>query len=71
MFICELNICLVSFISIFFVGNVYVVVAPEGNEEETEYWLARYVERKHKLVHSRVDDDKFEYPIGFVVVFGT
>jgi hypothetical protein len=50
---------------------VYVVVAPEGNEEDTKYWLARFFERKHNLVHLRVDDDKFEYPIGFVVVVGT
>ena len=59
-----------SFISNFFVGHVYVV-ALEGNEEDTEYWLARCVERKHNLVHPRADDDKFEYPIGYVVVVGT
>ena len=71
MFICELNICHVIFLSIFFLGHVYVVVALEGNEEEIEYWLVKHVERKNKLVHPRVDDDKFEYPIGSVVVVGT
>lgn len=68
----ELNIShfLLNFVFIF-VGHVYAVVAPQGNEEQTEYWLARCVERKHKLVHTRVDDDNFEYPTGSVVVVGT
>ena len=55
----------------FFAGHVYVVVALEGNEEEIKYWLARCVERKHKLVHPGVDDDNFEYPTSSVVVVGT
>ena len=46
-------------------------MAPEGNEENIEYWLARCVERKHKLTSPRCDDDGFEYPIGSVVVVGT
>ena len=72
MFICELNIShsLLNFLFIF-ARHVYVVVAPEGDEEETKYWLARCVERKHKLVYPRVDDDNFEYLTGLVVVVGT
>ena len=46
-------------------------MAPEGNEENIEYWLARCVERKHKLTSPRCDDDGFEYPTGSVVVVGT
>jgi hypothetical protein len=50
---------------------VYVVVAPEDNEEQTDYWLARCVQPKKKLICHEVDDDGFEYPIGSVVVVGT
>lgn len=52
-------------------GHVYAVVAPEDNEEGTEYWLARCVEPKHKLTTPRVDDDGYDYPTGSVVVVGT
>jgi len=46
-------------------------MACEGNEEELEYWLARCVERIHKLTYPQCDDDGFEYPIGFMVLVGT
>ena len=48
-------------------GHVYAVIAPEGNEEQTEYWLARCVETKHKLLTPREDDDGFHYPTGTVI----
>ena len=44
---------------IFLAGHVYVVISPEGNEEQTEYRLARCVETKHKLIEPQEDDDGF------------
>ena len=52
---------------ILFAGHVYVVVAPEGNEEQTEYWLARCVETKHKLIAPQEDDDGYHYLIGTLI----
>jgi len=53
------------------VGHMYAIMEPEGNEEGIEYWLAQCVEIKHKLTHTRVYDDGFEYPTGSVMVVGT
>ena len=46
---------------------MYVVVAPEGNEEEIKYWLAHCVETKHKLIAPQENDDGFHYPTGTVI----
>lgn len=58
-------------IQILVTGYVYVVVAPECNEEGIDYLLAQCVETKYKLTHTRVDDDGFEYPIRSMVIVGT
>lgn len=50
---------------------MYVVVAPEDNDEQVEYWLARCVEPKKKLICDQVDDDGFQYLVGSIVVVGT
>jgi hypothetical protein len=52
---------------ILFARHVHVVVAPEGNKEETKYWLARCVETKHKLIETQEDDDGYHYPIDTVI----
>ena len=60
-------LCTLSYL----VGHVYVVIAPNYNNEQTEYWLARCVEPKKKLTCHQVDDDGFEYLIGSIVVVCT
>ena len=60
-------LCTLSYL----VGHVYAIIAPNDNDEKTENWLARCVEPKKKLTCHQVDDDGFEYPIGFVVIAGT
>ena len=55
----------------YLVGHVYVVIVPTDNDEQIEYWLARCVEPKKKLICHQVDDDGFEYPIGSIIVAGT
>ena len=52
-------------------GHVFAVVAPQGNEERSDYWLARCVQVKHKLTQPMEDDDGFMFPTGSVVVAGT
>jgi len=48
---------------------MYIVVAPEGNEEGIEYWLASCVEKKYKLTQPRCDDDEFHYPTSSYIYF--
>lgn len=67
MYICQFYLCYTLLIQILVVGHAYVVVAPQG----IQYWLARCVETKYKLTHTRVDDDGFEYSIGSMVVVHT
>ena len=52
-------------------GHVFVVIAPEDNEEGTDYYLCRCVEAKQKLDHSVIDGEGLEYHVGAVVVTGT
>ena len=52
-------------------GHVFALVAPQGNDEKSDYWLARCVRGKQKLAQSITDDDGFTYPTGSVVVAGT
>ena len=54
----------------YLVEHVYDVTSPNDNDELTEYWLARCVEPKKKMIFHQVDDDGFEYPIGSVIVAG-
>ena len=60
-------LCTLSYL----VGYVYDIIAPNDNDEQIKYWLARCVEHKKKLICHQVDDDGFEYPIGSIVVAGT
>ena len=52
-------------------GHIFAVIAPQGNEERSDYWLARCVWVKHKLTQPMEDDDGFMFPTGSVVVAGT
>ena len=52
-------------------GHVFVVIAPEDNEEGTYYYLCHCVEAKQKLDHSVIDGEGLEYHVNAVVVIGT
>ena len=52
-------------------GHVFVVIAPEDNEEGIDYYLFRCVEAKQKLDHSVIDGEGLEYHVSAVVVIGT
>ena len=51
--------------------HVFALVAPQGNNEKSNYWLAHCVRGKQKLTQSITDDDGFTYPTSSVVVAGT
>ena len=53
------------------IGHVFVVIAPEDNEEGIDYYLCHYVQAKQKLDHSIIDGEGLEYHIGAVVVTRT
>ena len=52
-------------------GHVLALVAPQGNDEKSNYWLACCVRGKKKLVQPTIDDDGFTYHTSSVVVPGT
>ena len=52
-------------------GHVFALVAPQGNDEKLDYWLAHCVRGKKKLTQLITDDDGFTYSIGSMVVAGT
>ena len=52
-------------------GHVFALVAPQGNDEKSDYWLAHCVRGKQKLVQLITNDDGFTYPTSSVVVVGT
>ena len=52
-------------------GHVFVVIAPEDNEEGKDYYLCRCVEAKQKLDHLIIDGEALEYHIDAVVVIST
>ena len=52
-------------------GHVFALVAPQGNDEKSDYWLACCVRDKQNLAQSIIDDDGFTYPTGLAVVAGT
>ena len=51
--------------------HVFALVSPQGNDENSDYWLACCVRGKKKLTQLIKNDYGFTYPIGSVVVFGT
>ena len=52
-------------------GHIFVVIAPEDNEEGTYYYLCGCVQAKQKLDHSIIDGEGLEYHIGAVVLTDT
>lgn len=50
-------------------GHVYAVVAPQGNKEGSNYWLAQCVQGKKKITKPMADDDGFMYPTGSIFFF--
>ena len=47
------------------------MVAPQENDEKSDYWLECCVRGKQKLAQPIIDDDGFTYLTGLVVVAGT
>ena len=60
-----------TFCTFITVVHVVVVIAPEDNEEGTNYYLCHCVRAKQKLDHSVIDGEGLEHHIGVVVVIGT
>ena len=60
-----------AFYTFIIVGHIFVVIAPEDNEEGTTYYLCHFVQAKQKLDHSVIDGEGLEYHIGAMVVTGT
>jgi hypothetical protein len=54
----------------FFVGNIYTVVSPRGNEWGTDYWLGHCLEGKKTLMRSITDSKGIEFLIGSMVIKG-
>ena len=44
--------------------HVFALVAPHGNDEKSDYWLARCVRGQKKHAQPITDDDGFTYPTG-------
>ena len=49
-------------------GHVFVLVAPHGNDEKLDYWLACCVRGKQKFSQPITDDDGSIYPVGSMVI---
>ena len=62
---------MIAFCTFVTAGHVFVVIAPEDNEEGTDYYLCRCVQAKQKLDHSVIDGEGLEYHVSVVVVTGT
>ena len=52
-------------------GHIFAIIAPEDNEEGTDYFLCHYVQAKQKLDHSVINGEGLEYHIGVLVVIDT
>ena len=52
-------------------GHFIALVAPQGNDEKSNYWLSHCVRGKKKLEQLITNDDGFTYPTGLMVVVGT
>ena len=50
-------------------GDVFVVIAPPGNDEHVAYFLMRCTQIKRRLVWPYVDGE-FTYQVGDLVVMG-
>ena len=50
-------------------GDVFVVIAPLGNDENVAYFLMQCTQIKSRLVRPYVDGD-FTYQVGDLVVMG-
>ena len=46
-----------TFCTFVIVGHVFAIIAPEDNEEGTNYYLCHCVEAKQKLDHSVIDGE--------------
>ena len=57
--------------NLFQLGYVFALVAPQGNDDKSDYQLAHYVRGKQNLAQPITDDDGFKYPTSSVVVAGT
>ena len=53
-----------------FLGHIYGVVSPKGNEWGTNYWIARCLEGKHTLNVSVTDSKGIHFLIGSMVIKG-
>ena len=51
--------------------HVFALVAPQGNDDKSNYWSAHCVRGKQRLAQPIIDDDGLTYPTGSVVVAGT
>ena len=51
--------------------HVFALVAPQGNYEKSNYWLACCVRDKQNLAQPIIDGDGFTYPTRLVVVTRT
>ena len=52
------------------VGDVFVVIAPPGNDEHVAYFLMRCTQIKSRLVQPYIVDGEFTYQVGDLVVMG-
>ena len=52
------------------IGDVFAVIAEEGNEEEVDYYLLLCTKTKHSLEASIMDDYGIDYSRGDMVVEG-
>ena len=43
-------------------GHVFALVAPQGNDEKSDYWSAHYVRGKQNLAQLITNDNGFTYP---------
>ena len=59
-----------AFCTFVIAGHIFVVIAPEDNEEGTYYYLCRCVQAKQKLDHLVIDGEGLEYHVSAVVVTG-
>ena len=62
---------MIAFCTFVTTGHVFAVIAPEDNEEGTNYHLCHCVQAKQKLDHSVIDGEGLEYHVGAVVITDT
>ena len=52
-------------------SHIFVVIAPEDNEEGKNYYLCHCIQAKQKLDHSVINGEGLEYHISVLVVTST